>query len=157
MLCGLTIFLLFSSRLEQMFCMAQELADALGTGKLSWKPGSLSVMANDAALRDLDITSCEGFTVHDTHGNPILVPRTSEMPVLGILLDQQGGIPAASGYRLTAANAHFWSRKNQLTCKRISLRARFLRLYTIVRNGSPAFGSRRLATNGRVSLQTGDF
>ena len=132
MLCGLTIFLLFSSSMEQMFCMVQELADALGTGKLSWKPGSLSVMANDAALRDLDLASCQGFSVTDTEGNPILVSRTSELPVPGILLDQHGGTPAAMEYRLTAANAHFWARRAQLTCRRISLRARFLRLCTTV-------------------------
>ena len=89
-------------------------------------------MANEAALRGLDLASCHGLSIIDTEGKAITVPRTSEMPVLGILLDQQGGTPAALEYRLTAANAHFWARKSQLTCKRISLRARLLRLYTTV-------------------------
>ena len=112
--------------------MVQGLTDAWGAGELSWKPGGLSVMANDAALRDLDLASCQGFAVTGTEGNPILVPRTSGMPVLGILLGQHGGTPAAMEYRLTAANAHFWARKAQLTCRRISLRARLLRLSATV-------------------------
>ena len=51
----------------------------------------------------LTVLSRQGFSVTDTEGNPILVPRTSEMLVLGILLDQHGGSPAAMEYRLTAA------------------------------------------------------
>ena len=56
--------LVFSSSMGQMSCMVQELTGALGAGKLSWKPGGLSVMANDAALRTLDRAFSPGLLCH---------------------------------------------------------------------------------------------
>ena len=125
-------FLIFNTGLAETKLMLQELTDALALGKLSWKPGSMSFLANEAALRSLDPEECKGPSVLDASGNPVFIPRVESMTVLGILAGSKGSTCAALEHRLTASQAHFWARPSQLTCKRTNLRARLLRLYTTV-------------------------
>ena len=67
--------------------MTQDLSYALGDNSLGWKPGSLCLLANRAALRQMQPDVADGFYILDRQGAPLRVPRVVDMTVLGVQVD----------------------------------------------------------------------
>ena len=81
-----------SASFDELACMSQELATAFSVCQLSWKPDSLSFMANRVAAQDLPETWCSAFPVLTSSGAPLWFERVEAMPCLGVLLTPTGDI-----------------------------------------------------------------
>ena len=95
--------------------MSQDLTSALASGFLSWKPDSLAFLANPAALKEMaGVGSPSALTTTGADGVSYSFPLVSQMPILGILLDNRGSTHTSLEHRITASQAHFHARKAQL-------------------------------------------
>ena len=120
-----------TSDLGDLLTMAQDLSYGLNDGGLLWKPDSLSFLANRTAL-SLHPSLPSSFPTLSRTGLPCWFHRVSHLPVLGVLLDGTGDTLCAVEHRLVSSQQHFFARRTQLTCPRISVRRRVNRLYTTV-------------------------
>ena len=112
--------------------MSQELTNALSDCQLSWKPDSLSFMANRVAAQDLPETWCSAFPVLSPSGAPLWFERTEAMPCLGVLLTPTGDTLLAMEHRFTAGLHHQYARQHQLACRGIPKCLRLSRFYSTV-------------------------
>ena len=117
--------------LGELITMAQDLSYGLSDGGLLWKPDSLTFLANRTAL-SLHPSLPPSFPTLDRAAFPCWFHGVSHLPVLGVLLDGTGDTMCAVEHRLVSSQQHFFVRRTQLTCPRISVRRRVNRLYTTV-------------------------
>ena len=59
-------------------------------------------------------------------------PVVKELTALGVRVDAAASTGCSIEARITAAQEHFWARRDQLLCRQVSLRARLSRLYQTV-------------------------
>lgn len=118
---------------QQFAIMTQELTYGYNDGCLGWKPESLHFMANKTALENWPSGQHKNvFSCLTRSGAPAVFHRVEQLPVLGVLVDDAGTTHCASEHRLTAGVSHYFARRPQLSCKRVSLRRRDARQYTTV-------------------------
>ena len=113
--------------------MTQELTYAINDSCLTWKGDSLSFLANDSALEQWPPgLPTDRFYALGRDLCPFTFHRVDEMPALGVLLGRTGSTTRAVEHRVCAGFAHFYARRPQFTCRRVSLRKRILRVFSTV-------------------------
>ena len=99
--------------------MMQSLTAVLALHHLRWKPDSLCYMAS-VKSELVDMMVDDGIDV-------LKVPNVDSMEVLGVRLNKTGATTPSFQHRASRADKAFWSDKRALTCRSLSLQARFQR------------------------------